>query len=119
MGRETLMIRTAIGRRIKEFRKRRGLTQADIANAAGMSTRTVSNIEGGRNGAPVETLYRISEKLGTELKDLFEGVGVRHRRSRRRIELETRLLDIARTMHDDHLEIAIVQAAALVRTCKH
>jgi transcriptional regulator with XRE-family HTH domain len=113
------MIRAAIGRRIKELRKRRALTQADVANATGMSTRTVSNIEGGRNGTPVETLYRISEKLGVELKDLFDGIGVRHRRSPRRIELETRLLDMARAMPDEHLEIAIVQVAALVRTCKH
>ena len=114
MHRTTLIIRVAIGRRIKELRKGKGLTQAEIASAAGMSTRTISNIEGARNGAPVETLYQISEKLGIELKDLFEGIGARHRRSPRRIELETRLLDIARTMHDDHLEIAMVVSLDVV-----
>ena len=119
MNRAKLPIRAAIGRRIKGLRKRLAFTQADIANATDMSTRTVSNIEGGRNGTSVETLYRVSEKLGVELKDLFDGIGVSRRRSPRRIELETRLLDMARAMPDEHLEIAIVQATALVRTCKY
>ena len=107
-------LRSLLGQRIRGIRKQRGLSQEQFAELAGRSVKTISNIEGGRAGAPIETLYRISEMLGVELKDLFDGVTLK-RINRARAELLLRLVDTAHQLDDDHLRIAVHQLEALVR----
>lgn len=107
-------LKAQLGQRIKELRKRRGLTQEQLAEAADRSVKAISNIEGGRGGAPIETLYILSEQLGVELKDLFEGVTLRRRGDAARAQLETRLIDTARNLDKDRLAIAIRQLEALL-----
>jgi len=56
--------RTDLGERIRSARRRRRLTQARAAEAAGMLQSTWSDIETGRVSPTVQTLRRIADALG-------------------------------------------------------
>lgn len=53
----------AIGNALLSFRKRAGLTQAETAEAAGLSDRTYADIERGTVNMRLETLLRICQAL--------------------------------------------------------
>ena len=53
----------AIGDRLFSIRKRLGMTQAEVAEAAGLSDRTYADIERGGVNMRVETLLRICQVL--------------------------------------------------------
>ncbi len=52
-----------IGNRLLSFRKRMGMTQAEVAEAAGMSDRTYADIERGSVNMRLDTLLRICKVL--------------------------------------------------------
>lgn len=59
-----------IGRNIKVYRKRAGLTQEVLAEKVGRSTAHVSNIECGKVGLSLELLYKFAAVLGVTLDQL-------------------------------------------------
>jgi transcriptional regulator with XRE-family HTH domain len=61
--------RRAIGERVRAARKRQGLTQDDVWQAAGVDRRTVQNVEAGRE-MKIGTLLRIAWVLEVSLADL-------------------------------------------------
>lgn len=61
-----------IGERIRESRKSRNLTLAQMAERTGLSVGFLSQIELGKNSASVETLYRIARALGMLPGDFFQ-----------------------------------------------
>ena len=52
-----------IGNKLFSFRKRMGMTQAEVAEAAGLSDRTYADIERGSVNMRIETILRICEVL--------------------------------------------------------
>lgn len=52
-----------IGNKLFSFRKRMGLTQAEVAEAAGLSDRTYADIERGTVNMRIETILRICSVL--------------------------------------------------------
>ncbi len=54
---------TAIGNKLYSFRKRMGMTQAEVAEAAGLSDRTYADIERGTVNMRIETILRICSVL--------------------------------------------------------
>jgi len=59
----------AIGKQIREARKSRKITQADLAKAIGMSRTTIGQIENGTvQEIGVRKLIRVLEFLGLELR---------------------------------------------------
>lgn len=56
-----------IGTKIKILRKRRDLSQAEMAHHLGISRATVSNYETNRRAPSIHELRRISEWLGVSL----------------------------------------------------
>lgn len=52
-----------IGNRLLAFRKRMGMTQAEVAENAGLSDRTYADIERGSANMRTETLLKICEVL--------------------------------------------------------
>ena len=65
-----------LGLRIAYYRKMRGMTQEQFAEAIGRSVSFVSQIEAnnaaGVKGVSLETLFLMSEKLGISMARLFE-----------------------------------------------
>ena len=52
-----------IGNKLLTIRKRMGMTQAEVAEAAGLSDRTYADIERGTVNMRIETILRICEVL--------------------------------------------------------
>ncbi len=61
-----------LGARIKELRKRRGLTQDQLAEQVDLATRYISLIEVGRSAPSLETIDNIARVLEVELKVMFD-----------------------------------------------
>ena len=60
-----------IGNKLFEIRKKRGLTQAQVAEAANLSDRTYADIERGNVNMRVETMLSICEALNVTPNDIF------------------------------------------------
>lgn len=60
-----------IGERLRENRKRRGLSLQKVAQAAGVSTSWLSRIENGQTSVPYDTLKRICNALEISLEDVI------------------------------------------------
>jgi putative molybdopterin biosynthesis protein len=57
--------------RLREYRRRAGLTQQALAELAGVTRQTVGGIEAGRYGPSVEVGLRLARALGCRVEDLF------------------------------------------------
>lgn len=60
------------GKRIQEIRKSKKLTQEKLAEAIGLDTPNLSNIERGKRFVTSDTLEKIVNALGVAEKDLFD-----------------------------------------------
>lgn len=60
-----------LGRRIYDFRKQSGLTQAVLAEKAKISNEFISALERGAKLPSLEVLERVATALRVEIKDLF------------------------------------------------
>ena len=60
-----------IGKRIKEFRKKKGWSQQKLAEKSGLSFNTITRIEQGIGDSPtLKTLLKLSESLEIGLDEL-------------------------------------------------
>lgn len=61
-----------VGRRLRALRKRAGLTQAQLAERAGITPDYLGRIERGQGAVTLETLDRIASALGVPLRQLLD-----------------------------------------------
>ncbi|GHU02357.1 hypothetical protein FACS1894147_04050 [Spirochaetia bacterium] len=66
-------LRDVLGKNIKFFRSRKELSQADLAEKAGISVTFLSNIERGNNFPLAGTLCNLAKVLEVEVFELFKG----------------------------------------------
>lgn len=66
------MLRVLFGRRIKQLRKLRKMTQEKLAEAAGVSTSTVQRWEYAEDAPEFDRLEDIAKALEVEPKDLLD-----------------------------------------------
>lgn len=64
-----------VGKRIAAGRKARHLSEEDLGKLLSFSKKYITDIENGRRGMRVETLYKISQILGLSVDYLFDGDG--------------------------------------------
>ena len=64
-------LRVQFGRRLRQLRRQKDLTQEQLADAAGISVDMLSNIERGVNAPSFETLAKLAATLGMEVEALF------------------------------------------------
>lgn len=57
-----------ISAEIKQCRIDRGLTQAELANYAGVQHNQICNFENGKNNLTLKTIFKILEVMGLTLK---------------------------------------------------
>ncbi|RLT43525.1 MAG: XRE family transcriptional regulator [Chloroflexi bacterium] len=65
-------LRTDVGAKIREWRLRRELSQADVARRAGITQASLSNYENGKRDMPLSTLMGVVAALNVSLGDLLE-----------------------------------------------
>ena len=56
---------------LRELRRRKGLSQKDLAELAGVGQDTISGIESGRHEARPSTIRKLASALGVEVEDFF------------------------------------------------
>lgn len=62
----------AIAKRIKQYRKQSGLTQASLAEKAGVAPNTVARLERGIHKASSLTIEKLSKALGVKASDILD-----------------------------------------------
>jgi transcriptional regulator with XRE-family HTH domain len=62
----------ALGKRIRDLRLEKGISQEALANEADIPLSQVGRIERGENNPTISTLNVISEALNIKLKDLLD-----------------------------------------------
>lgn len=90
-----------VGKRIREFRHKKGMLQEELARRAGLSPSALSNFEQGRRRTSFVWLKRISKALGVRVSDLIP-----ESRARRRLaetKEEEKLLQNWRKIGSDDL----------------
>lgn len=60
-----------VGQKIKEYRLKNRMTQEDLEEKSGITTRHISDIECGNCDLKLSTLFKICEALGVTLYDFF------------------------------------------------
>ena len=65
-------IKILFGRKIKEYRKKKGLTQAQLAEGVGVDDKHISCIESGKNFPSADLISRLALFLEVEPKNFFE-----------------------------------------------
>lgn len=65
-------IKNLFGRKIKEYRKKKNLTQAQLAELVNVDDKHISCIESGKNFPSPDLIERLAKSLDVEPKDLFE-----------------------------------------------
>ncbi len=66
----------AVGRKVRQFRKQRGMTVQEIADRAGVSKGLVSKIENGRTIPSLPVLFSLIRSLETDIASFFEGISM-------------------------------------------
>lgn len=66
----------ALGRRIRQLRVERGLTQETLGFEAGLHRTYVGHVERGEKNVSAMNLFKLADGLGVELQELFAGVPV-------------------------------------------
>ena len=102
------MIEKLIGKRIQEYRAKKGMTQDELAEILGVSTHHLSSLERGVYNIKLEMLVLIINTLGCTADDLFCDVidsGYKARSSRLADRLEqlsteeqAKILDVVEVM---------------------
>jgi transcriptional regulator with XRE-family HTH domain len=64
--------RRAIGQRIREWRLKRELSQAEVSRLAGITQASLSNYENGKRDLPLSTLLGVTAALNVSLGDLLD-----------------------------------------------
>jgi len=58
--------------KLAEYRKKKGLSQDDLAQQTGLTKTTVQNWENGRNLGAVIRVLKVCQRLDVDLRELFD-----------------------------------------------
>ena len=104
-------LRKRFGRLVAAHRKRKAMTQADLAHAADLSPTMIVRIENGSSGTRFPAIERISRALEVDPSELF--IVESNKRGRARpalVEINTKLAGLSDrdlSWVDDLLEVAL------------
>jgi transcriptional regulator with XRE-family HTH domain len=62
---------TEFGKRLRELRFERGLSQEKLGELAGLDRTYISSADAGRRNVSLKTIYKMAEALGVEAGDLL------------------------------------------------
>ncbi len=92
-----------LGATVRSLRKARELTQAQLADAAGLTAETLSRIEGGKLNVTASTIMRLATALDVAPGALFKGA-VSDRRESSLRPGEQRLLNLVQSLDAHQLD---------------
>lgn len=62
-----------LGKQVKRFRKAKGMKQEDLADAVGISSQHLSNIENGKGNASLKVVVNLALRLDVSITELMSG----------------------------------------------
>lgn len=65
-------IKEKFGRKIKELRKEKNISQEKLANLAEIDRTYLPTIEKGERNVSIEVVEKLAKALGVKIKDLFD-----------------------------------------------
>ena len=68
-------INKQLGKRIQYLRKRRGMSQEDLALECKINKNYLSDMERGTRNPTIKILEKVSKGLNISLEELFRGIG--------------------------------------------
>ncbi len=74
-GRSHLL--SKLGRKLRELRQKRGISQEVLAALAGLNRNYVNQVELGRRNVSIVNLAKLADALGVDLAALVRGIGSR------------------------------------------
>lgn len=66
-----------IGQKIKELRKKQGMSQKDLADKLGITPVMISQYENGKRNPKLETLQKISDALEVDISELSDSLNIK------------------------------------------
>ena len=96
-----------VGKRIREYRQKKGMLQEELARRAGLSPSALSNFEQGRRRTSFIWLKKISKALGVKVSDLIPES--RARRPLAESKEEEKLLQNWRKIGNDELKEQLLE----------
>lgn len=107
--RQDIVVR--FGKRLRELRLERGLSQSSLAERADVTPEYVSRIERGQVGPSMEVVERLAQALFVEPRELFEfGAGTTGADP-----AIVRLMDLARSGNTEQRQLILRLAETVVR----
>lgn len=64
-------IKVQFGKRLRELREAKGLSQENLAHKAGLDRTYVSSVERGERNISLENIQRLAFELNIQIKDFF------------------------------------------------
>lgn len=99
-----------IGNRIKELRKKKGLSQEQLSEKADITPNYLSRIERGTENPTLDMFIRLADALGVEIWELFD---FGHGASRK--DLRSLLNKITGEANEGQLRLAVKVLRAIIR----
>ena len=65
------VISKRVGKKIRIIRRKKGITQEEIADKSGMHVSTLGRIERGESNPPLQTLNKIAQALRVKPKEIL------------------------------------------------
>lgn len=106
-------LKLRIGLRVREARKKKGLTQSALAEAVEKTFETISNIERGKTAPNFQTLFDIGSVLDVPMREFFDKSDSNAVTSRKRLELLQKVNTQAEALTDKQLERWIKMGALI------
>jgi transcriptional regulator with XRE-family HTH domain len=93
-------VKELLGKRIREYRIRKNLTQYQLAEKIGIDSKHLSSIELGKNMPNPQIILKLSEVFDIEIKDLFEFYHLQNQ-----AELKTYICNQINTLDENQLRM--------------
>lgn len=61
----------SIGRNVRRIRKEKGFSIMDLKEKTGLSKSTISDLENDKSSPTIDTLQKIADALGVDVRDFF------------------------------------------------
>lgn len=90
-----------LGKRLRELRAQRGMSQEKLSELCGVSSRHISEMERGESNPSFQVMTQVTAALGVSMKDLFDFT---HHQDRQ--DALEELVDLLTHMQSDKFKIA-------------
>ena len=90
------MIKEDVGKRIKNLRMAKGISQEDLAYKANLDRTYITYVENAKKNVTIETLYKITQALEISLSDFFDIDETSNNEILKKVELNLSLNDLVK-----------------------